>query len=160
MGSWGADDVKDSQGGIQSQKFNANFIKTSFGEEHPTSELEPFGLMIATQKPTDEQRNQFDFWSMIVDNDVAKVINLTEFDKKTEDELSKSFYFPTEKDPKRVLKVGESEIIIELSPDKSQLGDYIDRRTFNITFSHSSSANDPDSPKVTKYHSIEHVHYT
>jgi protein tyrosine phosphatase len=42
---------------------NASYIKSSFGEDHPTEEDEPFGLMIATSGP---HKNVEEFWKMII----------------------------------------------------------------------------------------------
>lgn len=45
--------------------FNANYIKTSYGEENPQNKDEPFGLMIATEKPC--KKTSANFWKMIVE---------------------------------------------------------------------------------------------
>ena len=57
------------------EMFNANYIKSSYGEENPHNSAEPFGLMIATQKPN--VASAANFWKMIVEQNVSKIVNLT-----------------------------------------------------------------------------------
>lgn len=45
--------------------FNANYIKTPYGEENPDNKANPFGLIIATEKPSES--TEAEFWKMIVD---------------------------------------------------------------------------------------------
>ena len=88
--------------------------------------------MIATSKPGATEAEKHDYWSMVIHNNVKKIVNLTEFDSELETEESKDFYFPTEKTPKKVYRNGSSTIIIELVPDTSDISSSISKRKLNI----------------------------
>lgn len=64
---------------------NASYIKTSFGEDHPTDDNEPFGLMIATSGP---HKNVEEFWKMIIQQNATRVVSLCE----TMGNQTESFY--------------------------------------------------------------------
>lgn len=92
------------------------------------------------------EQERFDFWKMIVQNNVTKIINLTESDNS---------YIPVEGEPQMKFKTPQGEFFIKLENEIT--GSQFDRRQLKVIHTYKGEA---DGPLTVNHHKVEHIHFT